>query len=339
MKKQSLLLVLFIIISCIALAQEGATNPSVGMTPNSTDSPTQNLSANGTDQQIEPNITLYELSNETSNETNDASPTEPVVEQVPSIVSFSLTNFTPREFEAGDVDMELTIKNTGTVPLQGLVPVIVGRGFFIYDVIPIAQLLPGESKVSEVLGHMSEKGTTILTIKINDQLFYQKVRVTGDVTEINQTLLDQIEQDRIKNKQTITEQLDELKDKTDELERTLELKANDYLLEGITTKDLLQYLQDTKYQLVADNVNLANVSVVLAQNEYDDLMHQLETAPKKSFWSKVNDNILIISTIGGALITIFTLYEIFQKKQDDIKKKLNEKKGEKEPEKKDPKKK
>lgn len=254
-------------------------------------------------------------STETTNQTNSTSTPE---ERMLDITDFIIT-LTPTEVKQGDVILTITIENNGTVALQNLIPLISGKGFSVYDVVSIKEVAPAETASAYVLGHFSDAGTIALTIKMNEKTETQTVVVSG--TSENEEEREAAKKEALK---TLSTQIEQLEEDFAVLENTLEEKQEKYVLNDVDLNVLKEYIRTAHSHVLAGKVEEANISIILAQTEYEDLKNKVDTAKKKSLWDILKDNVLLISTLAGAILTLFAFIEFVRKKQAGIYQKIKE---------------
>lgn len=258
------------------------------------------------------------LSNETAPEENIT--ILPEIEPIIAIENFEVVNVTPKEAEKGDVILSIEVKNTGNVLLENLIPIIVARGFSTYDTTPIDSLKENETDISLVSGNIEESGSILLTIKINDKVFHDKITV------LEPKAVDNSEKEKEDEKalNDMAEQIKALKENYKKLEEDFINKQKSYDVNGVDLEDLKKYLMDAQSSLISDDVKKTNISLTLGLNEYEDQKYRLDSAQKKPFLQKMKDNTLLISGIAAGFITLFSFYELVKKKHEHISNKIKE---------------
>jgi len=236
---------------------------------------------------------------------------------------FDLVNLSPHEIIVGDIIFNIELKNTGTTVLKNLIPVVVGKGFSMYDVVPIQTLNPGQSAFMYVSGHLSDAGSMFLTVKVNDKIFYQRITVQNPSIQIDAAALEQAQEAKTQAYQALSLQLGELESDYRVLEQEFAKKKNKYDLSDVKLEDVKEYLRAAQSNLASGDLQKANVSLILSLSEYKDQLNHMNNASKKPLINKIKDNIVIISTIAGALLTLFALYEILKKKKESIAQKVS----------------
>ena len=244
----------------------------------------------------------------------------------PLATEIIFTNFTPTIAEIGDVTFAIEVKNIGVLPTPPLTPTIEGKGFTTFEVHSLAGLAPRETGWMEVEGELIETGTLLMTIRVDGKIFYRRVIVILPKEFPNSR--EKAELDKLKEatRKELDNELWQLESSAASLEKNLYERREDYDIESINLIALQNYLRDARYNLVSSNMQRANISIILARQELALQMERLIQAQPKSFVSKINNNILILSTVAGGLITIFAFYELLRKKHQHVTKKLKKKK-------------
>ncbi|HII71647.1 TPA: hypothetical protein HA265_02730, partial [Candidatus Woesearchaeota archaeon] len=203
----------------------------------------------------------------------------------------------------GDVLLTIGVENRGTVTLHDVEPSIVGTGFTSHDVTPIPVLEPGEIAEVFVAGNFAQAGDILLTVRIEGKRFYETVTVTSPT---RQDLAAQKAADEAAI-ETMTEQVQSLIEEYDTLGEELYAKRNTHDISGVQLDDLRRYIYQAESALEEEQVQKANVSLMLANKEYQDQKNKLAKAEKKSFFRRIKDNIQVISAILGSIIATITL--------------------------------
>jgi hypothetical protein len=265
------------------------------------------------------------LSDTIINETDIINTTE----EEPSI-DYSVISIVPNEFKLGDIQFNIQVENKGNVDLKNLIALVSGKGFSTYDIIPIDSLKQGEKSYIIVSGNVRESGNITLTIKINDKTFNRIIKVTDpDSATVVQNAeeLKKAQEEAKKELETISTQFNDLANRYKILESDLDNKTdNNYDVSDIKLDDLKEFLRDTQASIIQKDVQKAKVNVVLAQNEYNDLRDKVDHAQivKKSISSVLKENAVLISTIAGSIVAMFTLFELLKKKKESLYEKIKE---------------
>lgn len=250
------------------------------------------------------------------------------------VQSLELTNFMPIEVKLGDAQFNLQIQNNKNETVNNTYAFVTGNGFSTYNVVPITSLAPGEKDYIFVYGNLKQAGNITLTIKINDETFYQNISVVDQNSESDQQKLDELQQEQEIEQQVknISDQLNGLKQNFTILQNELTKKQStnyDVSLANLNTLD--NYLHNIQADILTKNINDANINLNLAYEEYSTQKNVLDNAKKLPLINIIKNNVVIFSTFAGAILTFFALYELLKKKKADItiiSKKIVEKKKE-----------
>lgn len=251
--------------------------------------------------------------------------TVPQPEPEPEIEAFEFVNVTPRSVKQGDVLLSISFRNTGTAKLRNLLPVVVARGFSTYDVVPIPILRKRDVGTAFVSGKVDEPGDLLLTIKVGEQVFYDRITVLPVMHQESLEEKQLKEEQKRKSVLALSQQLQDLKTKYIELESQYITKKDKYDVAGIQFQTLRSHIQNAQTKLLNEDLNQANISIVLAYSEYQDQHTAIVSAPKKALLLRMKDNVLLISGIAAGIITLFTFYEFMKKKQEHLTQRIGEK--------------
>lgn len=259
------------------------------------------------------NETLTDNSTAVENLTSIVNDSEPVVVPAAPISRFEIVEIQPKSAAKGDVLLSVQMKNTGNTALHNLIPIIVAKGFSAYDVVPIKLLEPGAVAASYVSGEFSTAGNILLTLKINDELFYDRLLIEDKAADAGQKV-----EENTAAVSAVNAQLEALKAEYHGLETELISKRSDYEVTDVKLDDLKRYILDAQTNIMSESLQKANVSLMLALTEYNDQRFKLDHAPVRPFLQKIKDNLLLISGIATAIITMISFYELMKKKKQDI---------------------
>jgi hypothetical protein len=253
------------------------------------------------EENISGNTTINETLNVTINETIN------VTQNVTSLPPIEIKNFFPTTFKPGDSQLNIYIQNNGPV-LNNLGAFVEGTGYSTYNVVPISTLETNGKNYIIVTGNFRESVKINLTITINGEKFYQEITVTSDKTE--QVVTDF---------GNISIQLDELKRNYDLLEqKTAEKKSAGYDISKISLTELKGFIRNAETAVLTKNAENALVNLKLATEEYNYQTKKLDSSTKIGLMGKLRENAVLFSTIAGAIVTFFTLYELLKKKSSKI---------------------
>jgi len=271
-----------------------------------------------------------------TNDTNDTYTPPPAEEdqpepEEPPKIDFSVTKFVPSEFKVGDVQFNMQVWNIGNVELEDLIALVSGKGFSTYSIIPIDRLSPGQSSYSIVMGNFKEQGNITLMIKIKDKTFYKKVEVIDPNYISEEEKQRQIEEQRKAEEEAknarqaritnLTNELKILESNYTQLETLLnQKKAAKYDVSEVSLADLKDLLREARADIITENLAGAMANLDLAKIEQADQRNKLDNAQiiKVSILNLIRNNLLLISSVAAAIITLFTFYEFTKKKQQQL---------------------
>jgi len=235
-----------------------------------------------------------------------------------------MSDFVPKEFRVGDVQFNVKVKNVGTVKMENLAALVSGKGYSTYDVISIDSLKPDESSYIIVMGAFKERGNIRLTIRIGDFQFYQDVTVIDPSSVDDNKKLEEMkkaEQEKKRNLELLSKQLDDMEKNYTSLETALhDKKVNKYDVSEISLADLKASLRSARASLAVDDAIGAKASLSRAEDEFEYQKGKIESAQliKRSFWDTVRNNLLLVSSTAGAILTLVAAYELLKKKKESI---------------------
>ena len=246
---------------------------------------------------------------------------KPVTDNSSAIQNLAITNFMPQEVKLGDVQFNIQIQNNENETVNNTFAFVTGNGFSTYNVAPIVSLAPGEKDYIFIYGNLKQAGNITLTIKINDETFYQNISVINQNTESDQQKLDELQAEQEKEQQikNISDQLNILKQNFTALQNEFSEKQSDnYDISLISLNTLDNYIHNVQADILMGNVDDANVNLNLANQEYSTQKISLDNVKKVPLINILKNNVVLFSTFAGAILTLFALYELFKKKKEDI---------------------
>jgi hypothetical protein len=268
---------------------------------------------------------IYAQGNETNQTSENAS--QAAIEH-----KLKLTNFMPKEVKIGDVQFNLQIQNIGNETATNIIAFVTGKGFSTYEMIQIDSLAVWDKSYIFVYGNLKQEGNITLTIKINDDIFYQNITVLNpdsDKQKLEEIQKEQETEQQIKN---ISDSLVILKQNFSDLEILLKEKSgNNYDVSSVNLNTLDNYIHNIQADILIRNVEDANLNLNLAYDEYATQKSKLDNASKIPLITLLKNNVVLFTTFAGAILTFFALFELLKKKRQEVKElgeKLAEKKEE-----------
>lgn len=255
--------------------------------------------------------------NITALETSAANESDVKAEEVKEIEEIILKNFIPREFRIGDAQFSIQVQNNKNETMQNILALVSGKGFSTYEVAPIDTLEPQEKGYILVSGNFKESGLINLTIKIAQKAFYQEVNVLGENEEDIKKAEILVKQQEEKKKvlAEASSKLESLKQNYSDLETKLAQKEKEnYDIEGVSLVELKKYLRETQASILGEHVEEARINIGLAAEELNTVEKKIEGLKKLPLIKRFKEHLIIFSSIAGAIITFFALYELLKKK-------------------------
>ena len=230
--------------------------------------------------------------------------------------NLEIVRLLPGMFNIGDVQFNIEVNNTGTESISNIAAYISGKGFSTYNIIPLRTLNPGETGYIIVMGNFKEQGNIVLNMIIHNFEFNYTVPVLGPSNADDSTGTLNPEEKQ-KHADELNVQLEALEEQYKLLEEEYYKKKRDnFDISGIDLADLKNSLRDTRTKMLTGDINIADASLNLAQKEYLYQKDKLENAVllKKSALDLLRNNAVLISSLAGAIIAIFTLFELLKQK-------------------------
>lgn len=243
----------------------------------------------------------------TSLQRNETAPSNSSSVSFFPVRSVSLVRITPDSFTQGDAQFTLVLRNNGTEALYSLVPVLAGTGFASYEITPLERLEVNGTGYILVRGLFQQAGNVTLSIRIGEQIFSLSVFIRSltslalPVSPLDLT--------------NLTERLTSLKRTYESLEALRTTKANQgYDVSDIHLDEAKKLLREAESSLLLKEGEQALVKLTLAQEELIQQDGKLAVVQPTSLSAQLKENAVLFSTLAGALLTFFTLYELLKKK-------------------------
>jgi hypothetical protein len=225
-----------------------------------------------------------------------------------------LTGITPKETKIGDVQMLIQIQNKKNETLSNPAIFISGKGYSTYEIAAVDDLVQNEKGYLVVQGNFKEAGIINLSIRINQEIFYQNVSVVNPNLETDKDKLDNIEE--LAN---LSKELDSLKQQYNLLTEELATKQKQkFDVASISLADAKSYLRNAETNLITENVVSTKANIKLASEEIDYMSDKLEKATVRPFMERLKDNLVPFSVIAGSVMTFFALWELLKKKSEKV---------------------
>jgi len=300
--KKLVFIFLFLILFNVALAEDDVLSAQ-----------NQNATSNGTNE-----TTVNATAVETSLTTNE-SETNPEQEKIVEEIIFK--NFIPKEFKLGDAQFSIQIQNNKNETITSVLAFVSGKGFSTYEVTAIESLEPGEKGYILLNGNFKESGLINLTMKIAQKTFYQEVSVLGESEEDVKKTENLLKQQEVKKKvlADLSLQLEILKQNYSDMEAELARKEKEgYDIKDTSLNELKKYIRETQASILGEHSEEARINIGLATEEFNAVESKLKNLEKLPFMKRFKEHLIIFSSIAGAIITFFALYELLKKKSSEV---------------------
>lgn len=300
--KKLVFIFLFLILFNVALAEEEVISAQdQNATSNETNATTINATA------VEASLT--------ANESEINLEQEKIVEEI------IFKNFIPKEFKLGDAQFSIQIQNNKNETITNLLALVSGKGFSTYEVAAIESLEPGEKGYILVNGNFKESGLINLTVKIAQKTFYQEVNVLGESEEDVKKAENLLKQQEVKKKvlADFSLQLEILKQNYSDMEAELARKEKEgYDIKDTSLNELKKDIRETQASILGEHTEEARINIGLATEEFNAVESKLKNLEKLPFMKRFKEHLIIFSSIAGAIITFFALYELLKKKSSEV---------------------
>lgn len=228
----------------------------------------------------------------------------------PLVPQLLVLKLVPDMFRAGDMQFSILFLNNGSAPFSTSSVGLTYPGFASYSVSVLDELGPGAKGFVLVSGKFEQEGSGNMTIQVGAISFVVPLVVSAGAKGIvsSESLLDA-------HLSNVSAQLREVKQRYALLEQELATKRKEgYALGGISLDDAKVYLRDAEAALIRREPLEAQAGLALAEDELGLRSLQLSVVEKKSLLDTLKENAVLFSTLGGALVMFFTLYELLKKK-------------------------
>ena len=248
------------------------------------------------------------------------------------IEEITLDKFFPNKVMIGETQLNIVLKNTGTVNLDDIYATVSGDGISTLDKIPLQKLNAGDRDYVFAKINASKPGTTDIVLKIYvagnvkfkyvDQLVVNEPVKTALAEVINVTQLNS-DFEQLKQRYRGLEQL--YQDK----------KTQGYPIELIydNLRAVFNHITETQSFLLQGDYKKAQTGLGVISANLEDIEEQLNNAKKEkeTLSDKVKNNLLFFGSLAAALVSIFTAYKLIQgsidrKKFLELHKKITSKK-------------
>ncbi len=240
---------------------------------------------------------------------SDASCHEPEEQCIEALV---VEKVTPNTIKAGEQQLNILIRNTGTVELFNIEAEISGYAVTTVETLSI-EALPSEEKDYTFTKVLAESaGVYDIIVKV----YANKTLLTQEIVSITITKEEQQEEEVVLFNQTAAlAELNETRVEYNALELLYyEKEKQEYLVFGID-KDLIvikEYLRQAQVAVIEQDEKEFQKNLVAAQTTIEAVAAELESAQKedKTFMEILSENLALIGSLFGVLISGVTVWSM-----------------------------
>ena len=261
----------------------------------------------------------------------------------------------PNSIKTGTAQINVIIKNTGTVGLKGVRAELSGDGITTTDSSIIDELPAGEKDYAFVQVDAEKAGPIDLVVKIYyggalKKKFVEQITVNAPQTIVVEK--NESEEMPAYDVKILSEKLESLKDKYKSLEQEYQTKKSEGYDVGTIYDDLKEakgFLNDAQTSLYDANYKKVESSLSIAQDSMQDIADTLGSLKKAEvkFMDKVKNNLIYVGSIAAAIVSSLTAFSLIRNhvnkqnlakiadrvRKNGVKKKEKHKRGEKKPKK------
>jgi len=244
----------------------------------------------------------------------------------------TIEKITPNATDLGITQINLLIRNTGTVGLKDLSAEITGDGITTLESTPLERLSAGEKDYLFIKINASKSGNIDLVIKISREGAL-KDKLVGQI--VVKKAQEQPKEDF--NTTEITNRLTAVRESYRQLEVDFQnKKVEGYSVDFLedTVRNINEYIDSTQGYILEGDYKRALITVQLAEENLKDVTQQLVGVKKQeeTLGDKIRSNLIYIGSIAAAIVSVLTAYGLIKTHVERDKEKiarLKEKLGEK----------
>lgn len=236
------------------------------------------------------------------------------------VSELTMDKITPETTKTGIAQLNILLRNTGTVDLTDIYAEVSGDGVTTLDKIAMDKLVVGDKDYAFVKINATKAGKIDLVIKIyiggqlRSKLIGQLSVFEDKVPVVAANTTKEIEY----NVTQLNLQYNELKIKYDSLTKEYQQKRIDgYVVDIIydKLKSTSQFLTSAQAALFSGDYKIAKTNMEVANESLSDIELQLKDAVKQqtSLADTIRANILYVGAIAAALVSMFSLIAHFRK--------------------------
>ncbi len=234
------------------------------------------------------------------------------------VSELTLDKITPETTKAGIAQLNILLRNTGTVDLTDIYAEVSGDGVTTLEKISMDKLVVGDKDYAFVKINATKAGKIDLVIKIyiGNQLrskLIGQLSVTEDKVPVAITPTKESQY----NITQLSSQLVLFKANYSILESDYQARKADYVMDTISDrlKEAYSYLSTAELAFYDGDYKRMKVNLDIAQERINAIQTALANAPKKQKRTidVIKENLTYIASFGAAIITIITSITLIQK--------------------------
>jgi len=231
------------------------------------------------------------------------------------VEQLNIEKVTPTIITQGVAQINVLVRNTGSVDLSNIYLEITGDGISTIDATPIDALQSGDKDYSFVRVNATKSGTIDIIIRM---YVNNKLKKKG-LTQINVLQAAKTEETPAEeiNATEISSGIDQLKESYMDLELEYQSKKTEgYTVDLIydKLKETHGYIINAQSYFIEGDYKKAKANLEIAQDNIVDIGEQLKNAKKQKvgFIDKIRNNLLYISSITAAIVSIVSAYTLMR---------------------------
>lgn len=229
------------------------------------------------------------------------------------IEALTVEKITPATIKVGEQQLNILVKNTGTVALFSVEAEVSGYGMTTIEKLSIEALPAGEKDYTFTKVLAESAGVYDLIVKV----YANKVLVTQEIFSVTVTEEEQEEAENVVlfNQSAALAALNETRTEYNVIEREYyEKEKQEYLVFGID-KDLVEikeYLRQAQVAVIEQDEKGFQKNILAAQTTIENVAAELESAQKedKTFMEILSENLALIGSLFGVLISGVTVWSM-----------------------------
>lgn len=221
----------------------------------------------------------------------------------------NIESITPEELDIGKNQLNILVRNTGNVDLKNVYAEVSGNGISMVDNDEIESLVVDDKDYAFVRIIAEKAGKVDLAIK----LYSNSELIKKDVQQI--TIVGEEQKVETLNKTEVENTLNQLKERHKQIEQDYQTKKNEgYPVDEVfdNLKSASTYLKDANFYLLDGDLKKTDINTKLAEESLNDVEDGLKNLKKaeKTLGEKIKANLVYISSIAAAIITLLTAYKL-----------------------------